>query len=183
MNSEGGLKKGRSRLSLRERFESRVSKSEDGCWIWMGSVDKTGYGVLPVKKNGKGRKVWAHRLAYELYVGLIPEGFEIDHLCRNRRCVNPGHLEPVTRLENVRRGAKSRNSPVFVRKAYCKHGHPLVPGNVYLNGRGNPGCKICREEQARRRYLASREQVLTKAKERYQRKRHLATEDGGSAGG
>jgi hypothetical protein len=80
------------------RFWSKVLIS-DGCWVWTGTTDKDGYGVLGVD----GRFVRAHRFAYELLVGPIPEGLELDHLCFNRPCVNPGDLEPVTTQENLRR--------------------------------------------------------------------------------
>lgn len=75
------------------RFERKVQRSGDGCWIWTGAKNSRGYGQLKID----GRSRYAHRLAYEHWQGLIPEGFELDHLCRTRACVNPAHLEPVTR--------------------------------------------------------------------------------------
>src|SRR5450755_3951408 len=74
-----------------ERFWARVDKQTDGCWVWTGAL-RTGYGTLSVS----GKNVPAHRFSYELLVGIIPDGLQIDHLCRNRACVNPEHLEPVT---------------------------------------------------------------------------------------
>lgn len=85
------------------RFWQNVSKSA-GCWEWQGAVMGGGYGAIKVE----GRRVPAHRFAYELLVGPIGEGLEIDHLCRNRSCVNPEHLEPVTRSVNVKRGIPYR---------------------------------------------------------------------------
>ena len=86
--------------SLRDRFESYVERDGLlGCWLWTGGTNGQ-YGELRV-----GQKIAkAHRVAFEMYVGPIPAGLEVDHLCRNTRCVNPAHLEPVTKAENVRRG-------------------------------------------------------------------------------
>lgn len=83
----------------RERFEEKFFVAEDGCWLWLGAVNHDGYGVISV--NNKIER--AHRLSYEQHIGQIPEGLQIDHLCRQRSCVNPSHLEPVTRAENNRR--------------------------------------------------------------------------------
>lgn len=87
-----------------QRFWQKVEKSADGCWLWAGTILPSGYGQFRV---GLGR-ARAHRFAYELLVGEIPEGLTIDHLCRNIRCVNPDHLEPVTAAENVRRAVAYR---------------------------------------------------------------------------
>lgn len=81
-----------------ERFWKRTIQSPDGCWEWVGTITNSGYGSL-----SDSGQVLAHRFAYELLVGPIPEGLQIDHLCNVRNCVNPAHLEPVTGLENMRR--------------------------------------------------------------------------------
>ncbi len=97
------------RLFTDEQFWSRVIKTEDGCWFWNGTYGTGGYGHLSVRIPGAGGKVnpvtvQAHRMSWEIHTGSpVPDGLEIDHLCRNRCCVNPGHLEPVTHLENVQR--------------------------------------------------------------------------------
>lgn len=106
------VKSGRSRscgcrsgngLSPAERFYRYVARQRNGCWNWTGGTTK-GYGSF----SAVGRKkVYAHRFSWELHRGPIPDGLVIDHLCRNTRCVNPDHLEPVTQLENVRRAVRS----------------------------------------------------------------------------
>lgn len=112
------------------------------CWEWTGYVNPKGYGNY---RRG-GRTHWVHRLAWELLVGPIPDGLEIDHLCRNRRCVNPDHLEPVTRSENLRRGHTSTKTADTARaKTRCKHGHEFTPENTYVYVKtGRRQCRRCR---------------------------------------
>ncbi len=86
------------------RFLAKVEFSADGCWDWCGWVAPNGYGQVRLMK----KLYYAHRLSYLAFVGEIPAGLDLDHLCRNRRCVNPYHLEPVTRKENLDRGLNYR---------------------------------------------------------------------------
>lgn len=93
------------------QFWARVLRTEDGCWFWTGSYNSSAYGQLTVAcLDGARRPIQAHRMAYELLVGPIPEDHEIDHLCRNRICVRPSHIEAVTKDENLRRGCQHRLS-------------------------------------------------------------------------
>lgn len=99
---------------LPPRFLTKVSFQPDGCWIWTGGVNKNAfyaqhfYGIYcPNPKQRPIRTVYAHRLSYELHKGPVPEGLEIDHLCHNKLCVNPAHLEAVTHRENCRRRKQS----------------------------------------------------------------------------
>ena len=141
-------------MAAEERFWSKVDKDQigTGCWVWKAFKDRHGYGKfwdgtrLP---SGNPRKVLAHRFAYELLVGPIPDGLQIDHLCRNRSCVNPAHMEPVTSGENVRRGNSPRLSGERMRaKAHCPQGHKYTQENTYV-WRGVRHCRECRRIRAR----------------------------------
>lgn len=90
-----------------------------GCWIYTLSIDKGGYGVFHAK--GERKSLRAHRYFYEKYRGPIPKGLDIDHLCRNRNCVNPDHLEPVTRSENIKRGVKNKSWAKMFENFYDKN--------------------------------------------------------------
>lgn len=111
----------------------------NNCILWEGNKINThgnSYGVM----NGK-KIVLAHRIAYEKYKGKIPQGYVIDHLCRNGLCVNPEHLEAVSNVENIMRGngACAKNS----RKTHCKRGHELIPENIYNRVNGKRDCRLC----------------------------------------
>jgi hypothetical protein len=99
--------------------------------------------------------VQAHRFAYELLVGPIPEGLELDHLCRNHACVNPAHLEPVIHVENIRRGDTDAQGRCNRDKTHCPAGHPLDEANTYHNPHGWRACRTCNRESTAR-YRAER---------------------------
>lgn len=123
-----------------ERFWEKVLKTES-CWHWRGSKTRKGYGNF----FGPDRKVVrAHRYSYELAKGPIPEGLELDHLCRNRACVRPDHLDPVTHVENVRRGESVGPKPDRYLSS-CKYGHVFDDANTYIHPRtGRRWCRACR---------------------------------------
>lgn len=108
------------------------------CWTWRGSLDPAGYG----QTSRRSQILKAHRRAWEALVGPIPDGLHLDHLCRNRACVRPAHLEPVTCRENVLRGIgpSARNA----RKTRCASGHRLSGSNLRITNRGGRECVDCR---------------------------------------
>lgn len=107
------------------------------CWNWQSAKDKDGYGRFWLKD----KTMPAHRASYELFIGEITEGLQIDHLCKNTSCVNPEHLELVTLKENVLRGIGI--SAQNARKTHCNQGHEFNPKNTYVNNKGNRSCREC----------------------------------------
>ena len=131
-----------------DRFWSKVEPATDGCWVWTGGKSNNGYGRFTV---GSSSRVYAHRFAYEDQVGPIPDGLVIDHLCRNRACVNPAHLEAVTNRINTVRGEAGDWQRS---KTHCPSGHAYTTENtrIYRTWRY---CRSCeRERSARRRGAA-----------------------------
>ena len=127
------------------RFWSNVDRQEGGCWPWLAGQYHNGYGRF---WDGQ-RQVRAHRYAYELLVGPIPDGLQIDHLCRVRNCVNPDHLESVTARDNVLRG-KGRCA-INARKTHCKYGHEFSAENTGHRSDGRARwCRTCQKEWMRR---------------------------------
>lgn len=121
------------------RFHEKTRRAESGCLEWLGATNSRGYGSFSF--GGKGKNVLAHRWIYEATVGPIATEMTIDHICRNRRCVDVKHLEVVTRGENTRR------SRAII--THCKRGHPLSGDNiVWKKGRRN--CLVCKREAQRR---------------------------------
>lgn len=175
-------------MTTLDRFWSLI-ESRESCWLWRHPL-KTGYGQF----TADGRKVSAHRFAYEAFIGSIPEGMQIDHLCRVPRCVNPQHLEPVTAAENTHRG----NAPTMIKKreriasGTCPSGHSATRWSE-----AQRGCRQCAierpvsAEETRRRAewqaanrdqirdrmrawaAANREHVNRSARDRYHRRKEL----------
>lgn len=136
------------------RFVAKIDiRGPQECWEWTGSRTTAGYGDINFTD---GPHTYAHRVAYEMHNGPIPEGLQIDHLCRNRGCVNPEHLEPVTNRENTLRGMKGYHN-----RTTCKRGHDVSdPANVYTQpSTGLRSCRECtriRNREAYHRKVANR---------------------------
>lgn len=135
------------RKTVEQRFWQKVTKSET-CWLWTSSTTRDGYGTFGVA-GGKTRTRLAHRLAYELIKGKIPDGLTLDHLCRVRHCVNPDHLEPVTAQENTRRGLAGAYLKV---RTHCPRGHAYGEGNTKISTKGSRSCIEC-QAQYRATYM------------------------------
>lgn len=138
-----------------DRILSRVIEAESGCWEWQGARSD-GYGHIAL--GGKAYPV--HRVVYESIVGPIPLGLCIDHLCRNRACCNPAHLEPVTVAENSRRSPIAQ-STINANKTHCMNGHPFNDENTYIHPKhGWRKCRPCANE-----YLAAWRAAKREAKQ------------------
>jgi hypothetical protein len=140
-----------TRGTLWERFWPKVDVgvSGQGCWWYTGTPSQH-YGAI---RDECAQPVRAHRVAYELLVGPIPDGLEIDHLCRNTRCVNPDHLEAVTKSENQKRGTNGRLGAgvrAGATNMRCKRGHEFTPENTYTRANGYRHCRTCERARWRR---------------------------------
>ena len=129
-------------------FWEKVDASSD-CWEWTASRTTTGYGQVGIQRQGIRKTFKAHRVAYELVRGPIPEGLEIDHLCENSICVNPWHLESVEHVENIRRASRHNTN-----KTQCPQGHGYSDANTYRKPNGSRICRICHRIQERVRMSA-----------------------------
>jgi hypothetical protein len=131
-----------------ERIEAlSVPEPNSGCLIWLGTASN-GYGKITVA----GKVRWAHVVSYELAKGPVPDGLELDHLCRTPTCINPRHLEPVTHQTNLRRGLTGAHLKA---KEFCPQGHPYLGENLKIDS--SSGARRCRiyTRAMRRRYRAS----------------------------
>ena len=131
------------RNGLNPSIADRIDASGD-CWIWLGAPSDSGYGRVTIK--GKLKRV--HRVIWETLVGPIAKNLEIDHLCRVRNCVNPDHLEPVTRATNLARGRSNKPRP------FCRRGHEYTPANTYQRKNRERQCRACQRINEKKRSVS-----------------------------
>ena len=124
-------------MDLLDAHAEKIVVVPNGCYVWVGCRHGNGYGQVRV--HGAGM-CYTHRVAYEYAHGRIPKGLVIDHLCRDRACCNPDHLEVVTHGENIRRGDAGIYNK---RKTHCPKGHPLSGANLYVDPKGRRYCRSC----------------------------------------
>lgn len=143
-----------------ERFFAKTRRLEGGCLLWLGALNSRGYGCCATGQ--KGRSALAHRWIYEQTVGPIPPGLTIDHLCRNRRCVEVAHMEVVTDRENILRGTSptAKNA----RKTHCIHGHPLDGDNLIIKKDGRRQCRTCQRAHERAHWRRTHPTVVRNRK-------------------
>jgi hypothetical protein len=156
-----------NRLTMAE-IQDRIAITGE-CWNWTGKpYQNSGYCRVKVS----GQTMMAHRAVYEALVGPIPDGLQLDHLCRNRRCVNPTHLEPVTAKVNQARGTSPAS--LNAAKTHCSRGHELVGANVFVRKDGRRRCQVC--ERAHQKRLKQRPDVKAKHAARERERRAKAKE-------
>lgn len=137
-------------VPLLDRLVRNVQPTPEGCWLWMAAKTSAGYGQVCYG----GRTLLAHRAAFEEFVGPIPVGLYLDHLCRTPSCINPTHLEPVTPSENSRRGRTGAHNS---EKTHCPQGHEYVEANIYWVGEPRRRqCKTCTKARTAERHRRAR---------------------------
>jgi hypothetical protein len=135
-------------IPLEVRFWPKVNKTET-CWLWTAGRTPAGYGSFFAREPK--RIEYAHRIAWQLVNGPLPSDLVIDHLCRVRHCVNPEHMELVTRGENNRRGiARERRIAQAKTVTHCKRGHPFDEANTYVRADGERNCRTCQRDRQRK---------------------------------
>lgn len=136
-----------------DRLMAKLVENENGCWIWTGSLSPEGYGSISLGRRDEGREM-THRFTYAFFRAEIPEGLHLDHLCRNRACCNPWHLDPVTCRVNVLRGDARFNGAHNRDKTHCVHGHEYTPENTARGRDGYRRCRTCDNARSLAQYHA-----------------------------
>ena len=126
---------------------------KNDCWLFAGYKNEQGYGTISTYINHKPGYQYAHRASYETFVGAIPDGLVIDHLCKNRCCINPDHLETVTNRENIMRGEAVLSHK---RITHCPRGHEYTDINTVYSNRGWRICKTCKADRREKYYIENK---------------------------
>ncbi|PYQ25660.1 MAG: HNH endonuclease [Acidobacteria bacterium] len=144
-----------------EKLLGRIEQSPTGCWLYTGGIGDHGYArfYLPRRGSKRPRLRWGHQVAYELFIGSVPAGRQLDHTCRVRHCINPTHVEPVTQKINLLRGVGF--SAINARKTHCPEGHPYDSLNTWHRQTGARRCRTCHRQSERRRRTQRAECVNT----------------------
>lgn len=153
-SSERTVEKMPAYRNIEERISEKFQINyETGCWEWTGALDIGGYGQISVDNRCK----LAHRISWNVFKGAIPNGLQIDHLCRNRKCVNPDHLRVTTRKDNIlcSNGITARQ----VRQTHCKRGHEFTKENTYIDTKEGRNCIECKRMLQRRWGAKNKEKV------------------------
>ena len=129
-----------------DRLLQGLLKADSGCWEWQGAKS-VGYGHMRMSTDTGSRVQLTHRLSYEWFLGPIPEGFVVDHLCRNPSCANPAYLEAVPQHENIIRGLAGGFGRCVT---MCRNGHEYTSETLYIDSRNKQDCRICRSDRTRR---------------------------------
>lgn len=133
--------------TLDDLLAKAIPEPNSGCMLWLGAINQFGYGRVGIK----GRRTVAHRAVYEMACGPVPDGLDLDHLCRVRCCVNPAHLEPVTRQVNAARGICGKVTAARQRsKTHCPHGHAYGGENLFITNEGHRECRTCMRARSQR---------------------------------
>jgi HNH endonuclease len=151
-------------LTDEARFLRAVEQMPNGCWQWKLGRDHDGYGCFRVgsHKDGSRKRMGAHRWSYQHFVGTIAVGLTIDHLCRNRACVNPAHLEPVAAIVNTNRGARATAT-------HCQFGHPFSAQNLIISSVRKRRCRTC-SQRVIRKWAKDNPEAMRAAQKRYRDK-------------
>ncbi len=162
--AEAGQRPLRARLDVMDRiWEMTMPLPECGCYIFMGALGGRGYGNISIPTGrSPGKTCAVHKIAYEILVGPVPDGLELDHKCRVRSCWNPDHLEPVTPRVNKLRGVGI--TAKYARTTHCPQGHPYNDENTYRDPTGARECRICRREALARFHRKARPPFLPGAR-------------------